>query len=331
MTKTVSLEKVADITNCTIIKRNDCNYYNKVSPLNTADNSSLSVFHNKKYKHGLSLSLAGAVFIEKSCIDYAPPKTNLLIHKNPYKAFALIGQYFANEFKAPITYVDKSAYIAKTAEIGAKVVIKSGAYIGDNVVIGEGTTISVNSIIGDNVIIGKACEIQESVTIKHSVLGHNVIVYPGARIGQDGFGFASDNEGHYHIPHFGKVIIGNNVSIGANTGIDRGTMDDTEISDMVQIDNLVQIGHNVKIGKGSVIVAQVGIAGSTRIGEFVTIAGHSVIVGHLNIGDYSTILAKSLVCKDLPANSRVAGSPATPYRNWLRNHFNQLKNNKDEA
>ena len=105
------------------------------------------------------------------------------------------------------------------------------------------------------------------MTISHAILGDAVVVYPGARIGQDGFGFAITKTGFVPVPQLGRVIIGNGAEIGANVTIDRGSAQDTVIGDAVHIDNLVQIGHNVSIGAGSVIVAQAGISGSTDIGR----------------------------------------------------------------
>jgi UDP-3-O-[3-hydroxymyristoyl] glucosamine N-acyltransferase len=59
--------------------------------------------------------------------------------------------------------------------------------------------------------------------------------------------------------------------IGANTTIDRATTDSTRIGDGSKIDNLVQIGHNVQMGRHCIVVAQVGISGSTILEDYVTI------------------------------------------------------------
>ena len=84
------------------------------------------------------------------------------------------------------------------------------------------------------------------------------------------------------------------------------------------IDNLVQIGHNVQLGKGCVIVAQVGISGSTRIGDNVVIGGQGGITGHVDIGKGAQIAAKSGVRSNIPAGTQYGGIPAVPVRDWHR-------------
>ena len=60
-----------------------------------------------------------------------------------------------------------------------------------------------------------------------------------------------------------------------------------------RIDNLVQIGHNVRLGRCCVIVAQVGIAGSTILEDFVQVGGQAAMAGHLRIGQGSQIGAQA--------------------------------------
>ena len=149
-------------------------------------------------------------------------------------------------------------------------------------------------------------------------MGEGSRLYPGARIGQDGFGFAIDPAGHVKVPQLGRVIIGDHVEIGANSCIDRGAGPDTVIGDGAWIDNLVQIGHNTKIGKGCVIVAQAGISGSTTLEDYVVVAAKAGIAGHLNIGMGTRIAAKSGIMSDLPAGSEVMGYPAVPIKQFMR-------------
>ena len=301
-----------------------------LATLSDAKADNLSVLHQKKYLKELKQSLAGACIIAPEFIKYAPKNMRLLVNPNPYKAFALIAQTFFPLEKIS-AFIAPSAYIASNAIIGMDCSIGHGAYIGSNVTIGNRCKIGVNTFIGDGVILGDDCRIENNVSINHTIMGKQGVVYPGACIGQDGFGFASDAQGHYKIPHRGGVVIGNDVSIGANTCIDRGTLGNTIIEDWCRIDNLVQIGHNVKVGKGSILVAQVGISGSCQLGQFVVLAGKVGVSGHVKIGDQATVLVSSTVIQDVPPKARMGGFPAIPARDWhkqtcfLKNKVNRKK------
>ena len=86
------------------------------------------------------------------------------------------------------------------------------------------------------------------------------------------------------MPQLGRVVIEDDVEVGANTTIDRGALHDTVIGAGSRLDNLVQIGHKVRLGRGCVIVAQVGISGSTMLEDHVVVAGQAGVAGHLRIG-----------------------------------------------
>jgi UDP-3-O-[3-hydroxymyristoyl] glucosamine N-acyltransferase len=106
------------------------------------------------------------------------------------------------------------------------------------------------------------------------------------------------------------VEIQDDVEIGANTTIDRGALGATRIGQGTKIDNLVQIAHNVEIGHNCIIVAQVGISGSTRLGDGVVLAGQVGVVGHIEVGDGAQVGAQSGVARSVPAGMKMFGSPA---------------------
>jgi UDP-3-O-[3-hydroxymyristoyl] glucosamine N-acyltransferase len=143
-----------------------------------------------------------------------------------------------------------------------------------------------------------------------------VRIYPGVRIGQDGFGFAPDPNAPVKVPQLGRVIVGDDVEVGANTTIDRGAGPDTVIGSGTMIDNLVQIGHNVQIGRCCVVVAQAGISGSTRLGDYVMIGGQAGVIGHLTVGDGARIGGQAGVVRDVPPRETVLGSPAIPIKEY---------------
>ena len=120
------------------------------------------------------------------------------------------------------------------------------------------------------------------------------------------------------MPQLGRVVLEDDVEIGANTTIDRGALHDTRIGAGSRLDNLVQIGHNVRLGRGCVIVAQVGISGSTVLEDHVMVGGQAGLTGHLRIGRGARIGAQAGVMADVPAGADVVGSPAQPAREFFR-------------
>jgi UDP-3-O-[3-hydroxymyristoyl] glucosamine N-acyltransferase len=153
------------------------------------------------------------------------------------------------------------------------------------------------------------------------------VIYSGAVIGADGFGFAPNEDGTYtKIPQIGNVIIEDNVDIGANTTIDKATMGSTIIRKGVKLDNQIQIGHNVEIGENTVIAAQTGIAGSTKIGKNGMIGGQVGIVGHLTIGNNVRIQAQSGVSRNIKDDEVLQGSPTFGYNDFNKSyvHFRNL-------
>jgi UDP-3-O-[3-hydroxymyristoyl] glucosamine N-acyltransferase len=168
------------------------------------------------------------------------------------------------------------------------------------------------------VSIGADCRIAAHASLSHAIVGNRVVVYVGARIGQEGFGFASTDSGFLSVPQLGRVLIDDDVEIGANTTVDRGSAGDTIVGKGTRIDNLVQLAHNVRIGRCCVIAAQAGIAGSTTLGDFVQVGGQAAIAGHLTIGQGAKIGAQAGVISDVEAGEFLVGSPAQPRREFFR-------------
>ncbi len=288
-----------------------------IAPLDQAGEQHLSFLDNTAYLSQFAETGAAACIVHPKFADRSPNGVALLIGDQPYRSFALIAQAFyprrsADAGIARSAVVDQSASIAEDCEISPNVVIGPGVKIGAGCYLGPG------SVVAENVEIGREAIIGAQVTLSHCLIGDRVTLHPGVRIGQDGFGFAPDSKGHEKVPQIGRVIIADDCDIGANTTIDRGSLQDTIIKEGCWIDNLVQIGHNVEIGRGSIIVAQTGIAGSTKIGEFVAIGGHVAIAGHLEIGAGAQLAAKSGVMANVSPGATLCGSPAVPIREFFR-------------
>jgi UDP-3-O-[3-hydroxymyristoyl] glucosamine N-acyltransferase len=184
--------------------------------------------------------------------------------------------------------------------------------------VGARCRIGPYAVIGQGVVIGPDCRIGAHAALSHTIVGARVYAYPGARIGQEGFSFARTRDGFLSVPHLGRVVLGDDVEVGANTTIDRGSTGDTVIGAGSRLDNLVQIGHNVVLGRCCIIVAQVGISGSTVLGDFVQVGGQAAMAGHLQIGDGAQIGAQAGVISDVEPGAKMLGSPAQPSREFFR-------------
>lgn len=297
-----------------------------VAPLNMAGPEHLSFFDNKKYTDMFAASKAGACFVHPDEVAKAPADMILLVSKNPYKAYALAAQQFYPEPSWSKAYWAKNASIHPSAKIGANCIIDHNVYIGKHVEVGNQCWIKPNTVIGHGVTIGNNTLIGSNCSIAFAQIGSGCRILPGVRIGQEGFGFAIDPAGHIPVPQLGRVMVGDRVWIGANVTIDRGAGPDTIIGDGCMIDNLVQIGHNVKIGRFAVIVAQVGISGSSEIEDYAVLAGQVGVAGHIKIGRGARIAAQSGIMRDVEPGTEVMGSPAVPLRDFFRqvNTLSQL-------
>lgn len=282
-----------------------------VAPLETAGPADVTFLDNRKYTDTFAQSRAGAAFVTEAMVSRAPAGMALLVTREPYKAFARAVQAFyppvsVTPHRAPSAVIDPGASVPEDCAIGANVVIEAAVKLGARCEIGA------NTVIGAGVELGDDCRIAANVTLSHCLIGARVVLHPGVRIGQAGFGFAPDAGGAVKIPQLGRVIIGDDVDIGANTTIDRGSGHDTVIGPGTMIDNLVQIGHNVVLGRGCILAAQVGISGSTKLGDFVMSGGQVGMAGHLNIGSGVKIGAQAGLIKDVATGETVIGSPAVP-------------------
>jgi UDP-3-O-[3-hydroxymyristoyl] glucosamine N-acyltransferase len=288
-----------------------------VAALDTAGPSELSFFDNRKYLDAFVQSRAGAAFVDEHSAARAPPTLAPLVTSEPYKAYARAAQLFypapaARAVRAPSALISPTAVVPEDCEIGANVVI------GPQARLGRRCRIEANSVVGAGVEIGDDCWVGANVTLSHCLVGARVVLHPGARIGQPGFGFAPDPAGPMKIPQLGRVVIGDDVQIGANSTIDRGSLRDTIIGAGSMIDNLVQIGHNAVLGRGCILCGQVGISGSTQLDDFVMVGGQGGLAGHLRIGRGAQIAAKSGLMRDVAPGTTVAGIPAVPIGEFLR-------------
>lgn len=294
-----------------------------VATLDRAGPADLAFLDNPNYASGLATTRAGACLIAPRFEQAAPPGLALLRSREPYRAFVKVARaLFPSSLRPSSLFaasgVAPGAMIHPSARVEQGATIDPGAVIGPGAEIGAGTVIAPTAVIGPGVRVGRDCAIGAGASLTHALVGDRVIIHPGCRIGQDGFGFVMGPGGHQKVPQLRRVIIQDDVEIGAGTTIDRGGIRDTIIGEGTKIDNLVQIGHNVVIGRHCVIVAQTGISGSATLQDFVVLGARVGVNNHVTIGEGAQIAAVSAVHGDVPPGAKWGGTPAKPARLWFR-------------
>lgn len=311
--KSLNLEEISIITGAEVryFGANTKTMIHNISGIENTTPDTITFLDRKDIAESITTTKATACIIAPELVTPDLPFQALFLTPTPKRAFAKI---------AHILYPHSHVTELKSAshKKWPHVTIDSTAIIDDSATIGAGTIIGPHVSIAKGVVIGEKCVIHSHVSISHTLIGNQVSIHPGARIGQPGFGFIIEGEAPVDFPQLGRTIIEDNVRIGANTCIDRGTIKDTFIGQGSRIDNLVQIAHNVRLGKGCVIVSQVGIAGSTEIGDYSILAGQVGLADNLKIGKNVKVAAQSGVMRNIPDNGIVGGSPALPILEWRR-------------
>ncbi len=285
-----------------------------VAPLERAMPGELTFLSGAKnyaaHLESVKTTRASALIAPEDAPELPLPSLRL---KNPYMGLVKALNFFFPDEKPdyqihPAAFVSEDADVASDAVVGPHAVVEAGA------VIGAGARISAQAYVGRNSRVGCRTLIHPGARILAGCeVGNDCIIHANAVIGSDGFGFTLDQGVHVKVPQVGNVVIEDNVEIGACVTIDRATMETTRIGEGSKIDNMVHIAHNVQIGKKCVIVAQVGISGSTILEDYVTLAGQVGTVGHVRVGKGTTVAARGVVTGDVEPGSFVSGFPIKPH------------------
>jgi UDP-3-O-[3-hydroxymyristoyl] glucosamine N-acyltransferase len=314
---TLTAQAVADLVGGRLLGDGSVRIH-RIRPLDRAGPDALSFATSSRYAADLGSSRAGAVLVpEDLAAGPSGPRTRIVV-ADPYGALVrVIRELFPARIPTP--GVDPTARVGTGAVLGADVSIGAYVVIGDHVRVGARARLAEHVSLGEGVLVGEDAVLGPGVVCYSGThIGNRAVLKAGAMIGGDGFGYLSSAKGHSRIPHVGKCILEDDVEVGSNTCIDRGSIDDTVIGRGTKLDNLVQVGHNVRIGERCLIMAGVGIAGSTHIGNDAILAGHVGVTDHLTIGDRARIAAKSAIFGDVPPGASFSGHPARPHRQFLR-------------
>ncbi|HEU4631151.1 MAG TPA: UDP-3-O-(3-hydroxymyristoyl)glucosamine N-acyltransferase [Gemmatimonadaceae bacterium] len=289
-----------------------------VAPLHRAGAGELSFLASARYADVAATSSASVLLVAPELADTPGAAPARIVVERPHDAVLTLLPllYAAPPRRAGI---DPTARFGRGVRLGADVTVEAYAVIGDDVVLGDRAWVGSHAVVGAAVEIGADSRLYPHVTCYTGTrVGQRVLVHAGARLGSDGFGYVYREGAHVKIPHVGRCLIDDDVEIGANTTIDRGSVDDTRVGAGTKIDNLVHLAHNVHVGRLCLIMAQVGVAGSTRIEDGAILAGQAGIAGHVTIGRGARVAAQAGVFGDVPAGESWSGYPARPHRQSLR-------------
>ena len=310
------LHRVAAVAGA-VLERDDDRPIDDVAALDRAGPTHVAFFDDRKRLALATRTRAAAVLVRDTDRDHLPAAVVPLVTTEPYRAYARVAELFYAPEPALETRIDPAAHVALTARLGERVRDARGAVVEAEAEIGDDCVIDANAVVGRRCILGEGCRMGAGASLAYALVGARTTLHAGARVGQDGFGFALGVE-HGKVPQLGRVLIGDDVEIGANTTIDRGALGDTIIGSGTKIDNLVQIAHNVVVGEHCLIVAQSGISGSVELGHHVVVAGQCGVAGHLSIGAGARLAARTAVIGDLPGDADYGGAPAMPASEWRR-------------
>ena len=282
-----------------------------VNGLEDATQDEVTFAENSRYHEMASQGHAAAIIVAEEFPDM--PGRNLVRVSNPRFAFMQIMEMFVVPLEVtglhPNASIADGVVLAEAVSVGACAVVENGATIGARTVVAPGAYIGADVTIGEDCYIGANAVLMEKIR-----LGDRVVIFAGATIGGDGYGFVWLNDHHHKVPQLGIVQIDDDVEIGCNSCIDRATLGVTRIRRGTKIDNQVHIAHNNDIGEDVIIAGQFGSSGSVTIGNRVVFGGKSCIADHLSVGEKAQIGGASVVIKNIEAGAVVFGMPAQPKR-----------------
>ena len=315
--RSLSAGEIAALTGGRLVGAADVRV-SRLAPIDRAEPGDLSFLAAPRYLPYFQHTRAAVVLVKPEFVQAPGPPTRVVVANPQAALLALLPALYPEPPWVP--GVHATAIIGAGTRWDDPVEIGPHAVLGRDVRLGRNVRIGAGCVIGDGVSVGDDTQLFPNVVCyAGTVIGRRVLLHAGVRLGSDGFGYVRSDQGmHRKIRHVGRCVVEDDVEMGANTTVDRGSVDDTVVGAGTKIDNLVQVGHNVRIGARCLLMAGVGIAGSTVIGDDVVLAGQVGVNDHVVIGKGAVVAAKGGVYGDIEPGSVVSGVPARSHREVLR-------------
>lgn len=281
-----------------VLERGDAAVFDVVSPGKIAQTNAACVIASHDVLPGKTLVVQDALAAYQALVDF--------VGNRDRKLFFLNEQY-------PLAFVSRDAHVDHSVTVGPGAVIMPGAVVNAGTILHSQSYVGVDAVIGTHVTLYPGAKV-----LDRCIVGDHSILHAGAIVGSDGFGYQVTQRGLRKIPQVGIVRIGKHVELGANVTIDRAAFDETLIDDGAKLDNLVSIAHNAVVGKGSAILAQTCLAGSSRVGAGCLIGAQVAVRDNTVIGNRAKVVSKSGVMDNIDDGKIVAGFPAVSFTDWKR-------------
>ena len=286
--------------------------------LSDAGPSEVSFLAQAGYASQLATTQAGVVLVGTD-VQVDRPGLALIRCEDPERAFTQVILAFAPEIPRIPEGVHPGAFLHQEAEVADGVAIAERVSVGPGAVIESGAMLHAGVTVGAGARVGRDSVLHPGVVVyPHSEVGQRCIVHACTVIGSEGFGFHHDGTSWKKTPQAGRAVLEDDVEIGAGSAIDCARFGATRIGAGTKLDNLVHVGHNVQVGRNCLLLAHVGVAGSTVIEDNVILAGRVGVTGHVRIGKGARVAGGSGVTKSVPAGEEWFGYPAGPSREKLR-------------